>query len=222
VIDLEVKTITHHDCREWLLYKHYAKRLPPIQYAFGLFDAQKLVGICTYATPVSNTLRNLFDDFKLMELNRLVTNDDLPKNSTSFFVSKTLQMIPKPMVVVSYADTSQNHHGYIYQATNFIYTGLSAKFKEPMVRGLEKMHSASIYDISKGQKNNFEWLRNHFGENFYMRDRPQKHRYFYFAANKRDKKRMIKLLKYKIEAYPKGENKNYDASYNPSTQIQLF
>ena len=131
-------------------------------------------------------------------------------------------MIPKPMVVVSYADTSQNHHGYIYQATNFIYTGLSAKFKEPMVRGLEKMHSASIYDISKGQKNNFEWLRNHFGDNFYMRDRPQNHRYFYFAANKRYKKRMIKLLKYKIEAYPKGENKNYDASYNPSTQIQLF
>ena len=217
-----IKTITHHDCREWLLYKHYAKRIPPIEFAFGLFNGLKMVGVCTYATPVSHTLRSLFDDFKLMELNRLVTNDDLPKNATSFFVSQTLKIIPKPMVVVSYADTSQNHHGYIYQATNFIYTGLSAKFKEPAVKGLEHMHSASIYDMSRGQKNNFEWLRNHFGDRFYMRERPRKHRYFYLVANKRDKKRMIQLMPYDVQPYPKGENKKYDASYKPNTQIQLF
>ena len=32
----------------------------------------------------------------------------------------------KPKIVVSYADTSKGHVGYVYQATNFIYTGMSA------------------------------------------------------------------------------------------------
>jgi len=49
-------------------------------------------------------------------------------------------------VVVSYADTSQNHHGYIYQATNWIYTGLSAKRPDYKIKGLEHLHSASITD----------------------------------------------------------------------------
>jgi len=219
---LKVKPITHHDCREWLLFKHYAKRIPPIEFAFGLFDGLQMVGVCTYATPVSQPLRALFDDFKLMELNRLVTNDDLPKNTTSFFVSQTLKMIPKPMVIVSYADTSQNHHGYIYQATNFIYTGLSAKFNDYCVKGMEHLHNGTIMDMSRGKENRVQWLRDKFGDDLYMRERPRKHRYFYFVADKRDKKRMIQLMPYEVQPYPKGENKKYDASYQPNTQIQMF
>jgi len=219
---LKVKTITHHDCREWLLFKHYAKRIPPIEFAFGLFDGLQMVGVCTYATPVSHVLRSLFGDFKLMELNRLVTNDDLPKNATSFFVSQTLKMIPKPMVIVSYADTSQNHHGFIYQATNFLYTGLSAKFKDYYVRGMEHLHGASIFDLSRGKENRVEWLKEKFGDKLYMKERPRKHRYFFFVADKRDKKQMMKLMPYDVQPYPKGENIKYDASYQPNTQIQMF
>ena len=219
---LKVKTITHHDCREWLLFKHYAKRIPPIEFAFGLFDGLQMVGVCTYATPVSHVLRSLFGDFKLMELNRLVTNDDLPKNATSFFVSQTLKMIPKPMVIVSYADTSQNHHGFIYQATNFLYTGLSAKFKDYYVRGMEHLHGASIFDLSRGKENRIEWLKEKFGDKLYMKERPRKHRYFFFVADKRDKKQMMKLMPYDVQPYPKGENIKYDASYQPNTQIQMF
>jgi len=58
-----------------------------------------------------------------LELNRLVIDEGSKKNVLSFFVSQTLKKLPCPNVVVSYADTSQNHHGYIYQATNWIYTG---------------------------------------------------------------------------------------------------
>jgi len=219
---LKVKTITHHDCREWLLFKHYAKRIPPIEFAFGLFDGLQMVGVCTFATPVSNPLRSLFGDFKLMELNRLVTNDDLPKNATSFFVSQSLKQIPKPMVVVSYADTSQNHHGFIYQATNFLYTGLSAKFKDYYVKGMEHLHNGTIMDMSRGKENRVQWLRDKFGDDLYMRERARKHRYFYFVADKREKKQMMKLMPYDVQPYPKGENKRYDASYQPNTQIQMF
>jgi len=221
-MNYEVKSIDYQDCKEWFLKKHYARRIPPIEFCFGLYDQDILVGVCSYGTPVSSVLRELFPSYKLYELNRLVVSDGLPKNSLSYFVSKTIDFIPKPSVLVSYADTSQNHNGYIYQATNWIYTGLSAKFMDYMVKGMEHLHGASVFDLSRGQENRVEWLREKYGDKLYMKERPRKHRYFYFVGDKRDKKKMIKELPYEIQPYPKGENKRYDASYQPTTQIKLL
>lgn len=219
-----IKSIDNSQTTEWLKYKHYAKRIPPIEYAFGLFNETNLMqGIVTYSTPVSSNLRGIFNDqFKLMELNRLVINEGLEKNCLSFLVSQSLKMLPTPLVIISYADTSQNHHGYIYQATNFIYTGLSAKRTDWKVKGLEHLHGATIADLSRGKENRAEWMREKYGDDFYLEDRPRKHRYFMFLGNKKEVKRMKEILPYKIEQYPKGENKRYDASYNPSIQGQLF
>lgn len=49
-----------------------------------------------------------------------------------------------------------------------------------------------------------------------------KHRYVLFKGSKSFKKQCLKNLKLDVHKYPKGENKKYDASYQPSTQIQLF
>ena len=43
-----VNPISFDDCKEWILYKHYAHRIPPIMYAFGLFKGGILQGICTF------------------------------------------------------------------------------------------------------------------------------------------------------------------------------
>ena len=230
-----VKSVRFDDCKEWLVRKHYAHRIPSITYAFGLYGNDGiLVGVCTYGRPVAHSLvKNAFnglyqEDF--LELNRLVVNDNLPKNTLSYFVSTTLKMLPKSKVVVSYADTSQNHHGYIYQATNWIYTGLSVKFKDYMVKGYEHLHSSSILDMvgrsdgADGHLDKVNLLKEKFGEeDVYMVDRPQKHRYFYLLG--RDKweiRQMKKNLIYKEEAYPKGDNVRYDASYTHSVQLKLF
>lgn len=217
----QIKPIQYKDCIEWCLKKHYAKRIPPIEYAFGLFNSE-LVGIVTFGTPASNPLRTLWDKYKLMELNRLVVNEGLCKNALSFFVSNALKSIVKPTVIVSYADTSQGHHGYIYQATNWIYTGLSANRTDWKIKGLEHLHGASIADISRGQANRVEFMREKFGENFYLEQRPRKHRYFYFLGDKKQRKDMISKLPYSIQPYPKGDNTRYDASYKPTIQTQLF
>jgi len=226
-----VRSINSSETHEWFLKKHYAKRIPSVSYAYGLYKTN-LVGICTYGRPVAHSLvksafTGKFQD-TFLELNRLVVDEGLEKNVLSFFVSQTLKKLPSPNVVVSYADTSQNHHGYIYQATNWIYTGLSVKFNDYMVKGLEHMHPASILD-SMGRKDKnkdfsqVEKLKLKYGEkNVYMIERPQKHRYFYFLGTKNDKKNMLKNLKYKIQPYPKGQNKNYDASYQPTIQTKLF
>ena len=208
--------------------------MPPISYSFGLFDKNNvLIGICTYGRPmahplIKNAFGGLFQDC-FYKLNRLCVNDGLPKNTLSYFVSQTLKMLPKPMVIVSYADTSWNHHGYIYQATNWLYTGLSVPFKDYMVKGYEHMHGGSIMDMvgrsdgKEGHLDKVKLLKEKFGEeNVYMIDRPQKHRYFMLLGDKRQKKQMLKALAYPIQQYPKGDNKRYDSSYEPTIQLRLF
>jgi len=219
-----VRSIATEDCKEWLLFKHYAKRLCPIEFAFGLFNDKNIMeGVMTVGTPVSNTLRNLWNnEYKLMELNRLVVNENLPKNTLSFFVSQAVKMLPNPLVLVSYADTSKNHHGYIYQATNWHYTGLSAKFNDYYVKGMEHLHNGTIMDMSRGKENRVEWLKQKFGDDLIMIERDRKHRYFMFLGNKRDKSKMLKMLPYKIENYPKGQNIRYDSSYKPASQLSFF
>lgn len=216
--------IDHYLCVEWCLKKHYAKRLPPIEYSFGLFDNNGATcGIITYGTPVSNNLRNLWRGrYKVIELNRLVINDGLHNNVLSYFVGKSLKLLPSPMVLVSYADMAQGHNGYIYQATNWIYTGLSADRTDFVIDGMDKLHSVSIVDKSRGVENRMQYLKNKYAGKYKYVKRSRKHRYFYFLGSKKDKNEMIKMLPYSVESYPKGQNSRYDCSYMPSSQIKLF
>tara|TARA_R110000744_G_C19189883_1_gene543748 strand:- start:40 stop:831 length:792 start_codon:yes stop_codon:yes gene_type:complete len=230
--EFSVRSIKSRQTYDWLLNKHYAKRIPSISYAFGLYKDNNLIGVCTFGRPMAHLLiQNAFNgnyQESFLELNRLCVNEDLPKNTLSHFVSKTLKMLPNNHVSVSYADSSQNHHGYIYQATNWIYTGLSVKFQDYMVKGYEHLHNASIMDMvtrsdKDGHVDKVKLLREKFGaENVYMKERPRKHRYFHFIGNKSQKRHMLKNLKYEIKPYPKGKNIRYDASYKPITQRELF
>ena len=226
----KIKRIKKQECKDWFLNKHYAKRLPSISFAFGLYINDSLEGVCSFGRPMSHTLikgafNGLFEHC-FLELNRLVVNEGLPKNTLSFFVSQCLKQLPKPNALVSYADTSQNHHGYIYQATNWIYTGLSNKFTDYAVKGLEHLHHASISDsVGRYDKNKnidkHRLLKAKYGDKLYLKERPRKHRYFYFLGNKSDKKKMLKNLSYKIKPYPKGNNKRYKSDYTPNVQITL-
>lgn len=92
---------------EWLLKKHYAKRIPSIEYSFGLYEGLMLIGVCTFGCPprVMNNGESIFKEYrvKTFELNRLCVNDGLDKNTLSFFVSNCLKKLPRPSCVVSYA-----------------------------------------------------------------------------------------------------------------------
>jgi hypothetical protein len=203
----EVKSIDSYLCKDWLLNKHYAKRLCSISYSFGLFEKNILIGILTIGKPASNQLCigvcGVEYSKYVYELNRLCVNDNLEKNVLSYFVSQSLKQINTDMILVSYADTKMNHNGYIYQATNWIYTGAT---KERTDIGFEDNKHSRHYD-----KNIDYSIR---------KNRSSKHRYIYFLGKL--KKQFIKKLKYKQEPYPKGENKRYNASYKPTIQIELF
>ena len=217
-----VEPIPKEQTYEWLLKKHYAKRIPPIMESFGLYDGdRKLQGVCTFGMPT-----RMFNDgdavFKgqlkmnTLELNRLVVNEGLGKNVLSFFVSKCLMMLPKPICVVSYADSNAGHHGYIYQATNWIYTGKTeprSKFVDINGKDVHERTIWSRYGDEQKALASGEIIKS-------MQE--GKYRYFQFLGTKEQKEEMLSLLSYPVQQYPKGQNSRYDASYKPTTMGTLF
>ena len=202
---MKVLPIKSEEAVPWIMEKHYAKRLPCISYAFGLYEENQLVGVVTYGIPASNSLCEGIcgKDYKefVLELNRLCLLDNT-KNQSSFLVGNSIQMLPKPKIIVSYADTAQGHVGYVYQATNFLFTG-TTKERTDMSAG-EGKHSRHATDPSIRQF------------------RSAKHRYIYFHGTKTDKKLLQRKLNYAVLPYPKGETKQYDAGGKVITQTLLF
>lgn len=118
-------------------------------------------------------------------------------------VGRSLKMLPKGKIIVSFADTKQDHKGIVYQAANFSYHGLSAKRTDWKVKGKEHLHGQTIADEFRGVKNRAQAMRDKYGDDFYLAPRPRKHRYIFITGSKSQKKKITKAIKYKQEAYPK-------------------
>lgn len=113
-------------------------------------------------------------------------------NYASFLISHSLKMLPSKTFVVSYADWGGwRHVGYVYQATNWLYTG--------MTKPRTDKYSASGH-------------ARHYAEGETRRQiRTAKHRYVYLVGSKSVVRRMRKELRYPVyEDYPKGDSRHYD------------
>jgi len=133
---LAVREIPVALAREVAEREHYMHRKPQVRHSFGLYTEQildetglypepALVGVCVFGTPASRELQTGVcpsDPSLVLELNRLWVDDRMPRNTESWFVSRCLARLP-PRIVVSYADTSRGHLGYVYRALNFRYAG---------------------------------------------------------------------------------------------------
>ena len=191
-----VSEINPKQTHEFILNLHYAQRLPSISYAFGLFDRGELIAVLTIGKPASNSLCfgvcGEEHSRQVYELNRLICLPDLPKNSMSFFVGKCLKMLSDTdLILISYADEGAGHHGYVYQATNWWYTG--------------KTKSRTDKYTPAGKHS-----RHYNDENNHLRKlRSSKYRYVYIP-NKRLRKQIKRIIKYPIlDYYPKGDNEKY-------------
>jgi len=183
-----IKQITYDETKPFILDIHYAKRMPSISFAYGLHHIDELIGIVSYGSPASPSLCKGIAGEKnrhlVLELNRLVLKNN-KKNQASILIGASFKLLPKPKIIVSYADSKQNHIGYVYQATNFMFTGTSKPRTD--MAGKDGKHS-----------------RHHLGDKTKRVNRSAKHRYVYILANKKDKKQLLQDFKYMPMDYPKN------------------
>ena len=193
----EIKVIDSKTASTFLLPRHYSGTKPQIVIAFGLYIDNRLMAVCTFGKPASPSTCDAIcgkeNSKYVYELNRLCREDDLVDYPLSKFVGYCLRYLKKnDWIIVSYSDTSMNHHGYIYMATNFIYTGLTDERLDKTNWGNHARHLDKERD------------------DVVLKKRTAKHRYIYFCTNNQKlKKEWHKKLKWDSLPYPKGENKNY-------------
>lgn len=191
--------IDYQTAIDFLLPRHYSGRKPPISLAFGWYDCktytnEHLKAVLTFGKPASPPLcvgvcgKEYADS--VYELNRLCRVDDWHEPLSQFVSACLRRASVNNWIIVSYSDTGMNHHGYIYQACNFIYTGAT---KQRTDKYTDNGKHARHYDNGNQGK--------------YRQVRTSKHRYIYFATkNRRLKKEWREHLKYPVCDYPKGDN----------------
>lgn len=229
-----VRNIDFDQAKEFLLKIHYAKRIPNYKIVFGLFNKDLLLcGVCVFGTAPSSFWNNggtLFNKKHLItvyELNRLCVLPNKEKNILSYFVSQCLKKLPTPSVVISYADIDMNHTGYIYQALNFLYCGIS----EPMCKSKNYIYKGKSYH---GRTMNKAKIKKLVGEkyddnldaeiNFLKVGEIKKHigKHRYIFINSKNKKQLIEDMIFTAHKYPKTENKEYEINGEITIQGVLF
>lgn len=168
---------------------HYLKRAAPCMFAFGLFDGLEILGVLIYGKPANQNLCQGVcgpeESERVLELTRLWVQDGTPKNTESFFIGQTLRMLPSSYdIIVSYADLSAGHSGVIYQATNWIYTGLSDAHLIWILEGKETKHSRHLFDAVGG----INKAKQFYGSEMQSIQRGRKHRYIMLRGSRSRKK----------------------------------
>jgi len=126
-IDWATHEAAKYACENW----HYSKCIPKSKLVkIGVWENQKFVGVVIFGYGATASLGAPYG-LGMQECCELVR---VALTSHASAVSKILsiatkffkQKCPGIKLIVSFADTTQGHHGGIYQATNWTYTGLTA------------------------------------------------------------------------------------------------
>ena len=128
---LKVLPIPMSAARQLIERNHYQHSLPGgTHLSLGVFVHRRLSGALTFGAGPFNSpslVRGATAEDCLC-LTRLWLSDELPKNSESRVLGVVIHALRRNTRVkflLTYADPAQAHVGVIYQATGWVYTGLS-------------------------------------------------------------------------------------------------
>ena len=180
--DLHVQPIPVRTSKALLVRRHYLHSLPGgTRLAFGIFIGPRLLGALTLGVGPKNGHRlvdgAIPDD--VITLSRLWLADELPQNSESRVLGAVLRSLwrhTSVRFVLSYADPAAGHLGTIYQASGWIYTGLSEAMPLIDLGDAVGRHSRSVAHAYGSHS------RRHFarhGVEVHLVEQASKHRYLY-------------------------------------------
>jgi hypothetical protein len=125
-ISKATRQATEYACKHF----HYAQSVPTVQYSYNIYnDSDEWCGVIIFGGGANNNLAKAFgkNSGEVLELERVALNGK--QEQTSKAVALSLKQLHKDdplcQLVVSYSDHRQKHLGTIYQATNWIYLGLT-------------------------------------------------------------------------------------------------
>lgn len=177
---------------------------------YGCYEGVTLQSVISFGisnfNPQRSKIGNIAQRYnlKIIQLNRGGTRFDAPINTPSKAVSLALRQIRQDKgnsIIVAYSDTKWNEIGTIYQASNFLYLGVTNPKGQAnyIVNGrvvsgwnIRKKFGTRNMSILESEVDSIEKI-----------PLSPKHIYIYVNANKSIRKAVAKELNSKCKSYPK-------------------
>lgn len=176
---------------------HYSQSVPAVQYAYNVYNGNdEWCGCILFGGGANNNLAKAFgkNSGQVLELERVALNGK--QEYTSQAVAMALKQLHKDdplcQIVVSYSDHRQKHLGTIYQATNWIYLGLTITSDTQYFYKGKWTHERTINASPNRQK---------LKETLPKRENSNKFKYV-FCFDKKIRKEYLKLA----QPYPKDKD----------------
>ena len=154
---LKIDWATHEAAKFACLNWHYAKAVPVGKLVkVGVWENKKFIGCVLFGRGANKNMPKPYGlgQDECVELVRVaLTKHETPVSKIMMWAIKFLKKSnPGIRLVVSYADLDSNHHGGIYQATNWIYEGLFGKDSvSAFIINGKKTHRKSIDSLGVKQ-----------------------------------------------------------------------
>ena len=120
--DVEVRPVQHSDYKEFLSKYHYLANAGRGGIAHGAYLKDELIAISVFSPLLRQNIQIAdYSREKTRELSRLCIHPKYQKkNFGSWLISKSLKLLDKKYnCIISYCDTTFNHDGAMYKASNF-------------------------------------------------------------------------------------------------------
>lgn len=157
VKEFKIELCERNEIKNFIEKWHYSKNINGLKsdFCFKLLDGKNIIGAMIYGgVAMPNVWKKYVNkEEDLIELRRLCCIDNTPKNTESYFIGYTLRWLKKNTNIkriISYADTTYNHEGIIYKATNFTHFGMTAKGKV-IIYCNKRYHDKTIRTKYKGE-----------------------------------------------------------------------
>lgn len=203
VADMTLGPVSPADVHEFGLRYHYTHSGGNAAFRWGLWHGVVLLGVVAYNIPTRNACASVFGVEhveKVWHMGRLVLADEVPTNAESRLIAGSLREIhkryPHVWAVLTFAAADVGHIGYVYQATNAIYTGLGG-------------HSTYYVDEKGTRRPTYDgWFvspESARARGWDVVEGQRKHRYLYVLGTAKQRKQRLALCRLPSLPYPKGD-----------------
>jgi len=150
-VDLKLDWCSYKAAKYAVEHWHYSRRMPKSKLAkLGVWENNKFIGCVIFGVGATANIGEPYnlEGNRICELVRIALKNHVSNVSriVKIAISILKKGMPKIALVVSYADSQQNHIGSIYQAGNWIYTGKTGGDIEILIKG-RWYHRRGAFDV---------------------------------------------------------------------------
>lgn len=165
---------------------HYSRRMPVFKVnCIGVWESDKFIGAIVFGLGAAGTCNGaqygLRRNFDIVELCRVALSKHI--TPVSRMLSIAIKMLKKKnpglKLIISFADTRQGHHGGIYIASNWIYTGDYDSTSDTYIVHGKEVHSKTLHSRYGSGTQSIGWLQKNIDPKASRMHRPPKHRFLY-------------------------------------------